>query len=225
MMICSHTMASNKQDCRTCPNKRRSSRTRAPCYKLPPPSATRPPDGTMHFSITEYPKEALETMNIFRSMHKFCDVIIHTGEESFSCHKLVLASCSPYFKAMFCSGLKEAEMSEVTLHGVSPDVMEILINFAYTAELSVSELNICKLLPAACMFQVAHAVEACCTFLEQQLDPTNAIGIADFAQQHGCTELNKKAKEYIDLNFSEVLYSALVAHAKCLLNAVIYSIV
>lgn len=177
----------------------------ATCYRPRPPSASRPLDGSMHFSISDYPKEALDTMNIFRNMKKFCDVVIHAGEESFHCHKVVLASCSPYFKAMFCSGLKETDKPEVTIHGINPDIMCILINFAYTAELSVSEMNVCNLLPASCMFQMTHAVEACCTFLEHQLDPSNSIGIAEFAEQHGCHELAKKAKDYIDLYFSEVV--------------------
>ncbi|XP_014670370.1 PREDICTED: kelch-like ECH-associated protein 1 [Priapulus caudatus] len=169
-----------------------------------PLSAARPPEGAMHFSITEYPKEALGQMNALRGSGKFCDVVVRTGEASFACHRVVLASCSPYFRAMFCGNLKEADMGEVVLHGVHADVMATLVDFAYTAELSVSEANVCRLLPTSCMFQITHAVDACCTFLEQQLDPSNAIGISDFAQQHGCSQLHRKAKEYIDLNFTEV---------------------
>jgi hypothetical protein len=31
------------------------------------------------------------------------------------------------------------------------------------------------------MFQMNHVVEACSVFLEHQLDPSNCIGITDFA--------------------------------------------
>lgn len=56
----------------------------------------------------------------------------------------------------------------------------------------------------AVMYQIDSVVKACCDFLVQQLDPSNAIGIASFAEQIGCTELHQKAREYIYMNFSQV---------------------
>ena len=47
-------------------------------------------------------------------------------------------------------------------------------------------------------------IDCCCHFLESQLDPCNAIGIAEFANQHCCTKLTSIAREYIDKNFAEV---------------------
>ena len=47
-------------------------------------------------------------------------------------------------------------------------------------------------------------MHACCNFLEQQLDPANAIGIADFAEQHGCTKLYQKANEFILQHFRQI---------------------
>lgn len=49
-----------------------------------------------------------------------------------------------------------------------------------------------------------NVIEACCTFLEKQLDPTNAIGIANFAEQHGCQTLLNKANQYILQHFSQI---------------------
>lgn len=49
-----------------------------------------------------------------------------------------------------------------------------------------------------------HVIEACCTFLEQQLEAGNAIGIASFAEQHGCMDLYRKANTFIEQHFSEV---------------------
>ena len=51
---------------------------------------------------------------------------------------------------------------------------------------------------------MSHVIEACCTFLEQQLEAGNAIGIASFAQQHGCMDLYRKANTFIEQHFSEV---------------------
>lgn len=48
-------------------------------------------------------------------------------------------------------------------------------------------------------------VDACCVFLERQLDPTNAIGIADFAEKYGCSDLCHKANQYIEQHFTQVV--------------------
>ena len=57
------------------------------------------------FEINEHPNDTLTTMNELRQNNLLCDVKInveYNGKKNkFYAHKLVLASCSPYFKAMF----------------------------------------------------------------------------------------------------------------------------
>lgn len=83
-------------------------------------------------------------------------------------------------------------------------VMDRLIEFAYTASISVGEKCVIHVMNGAVMYQIDSVVKACCDFLVQQLDPSNAIGIANFAEQISCTELHQKAREYIYMNFSQV---------------------
>ena len=85
--------------------------------------------------------------------------------------------------------------------------MDRLIEFAYTASISVGEKCVIHVMNGAVMYQIDSVVKACCDFLVQQLDPSNAIGIANFAEQIGCTELHQKAREYIYMNFSQVKQS------------------
>ena len=177
------------------------------CYRPRPQITETPSDGSMHFNIMKHPKEALEIMNILRRSEKLCDVTLCVGEVNILAHKIVLAAASPYFKAMFTSGMREEEMTTIPLHGISPCTLGKLVEFAYTAEVNINELNVCYLLPAATMFQMNHVVDACTVFLEHQLDPSNAIGIADFASEHGCLELEAKARKYIRKHFCDVIQS------------------
>ena len=117
---------------------------------------------------------------------------------------MVLASSSPVFKAMFTNGLREQGMEVVSIEGIHPKVMERLIEFAYTASISVGEQCVLHVMNAAVMYQIDSVVRACSDFLVQQLDPSNAIGIANFAEQIGCTELHQRAREYIYMHFGEV---------------------
>lgn len=177
------------------------------CYRPKPMMTQKPADGSMHFNIMKHPKEAMEVMNTLRRARKLCDVSLVVGTETLAAHKLVLAAASPYFKAMFTGGMREEEMSSIPLHGISPCTLAMLIDFAYTAEIRISESNVCMLLRAATMFQMSHVVEACSVFLEHQLDPSNCIGIAEFAAEHGCMELEQKARKYIHNHFCEVIKS------------------
>uniref|UniRef100_A0A182TX34 BTB domain-containing protein n=1 Tax=Anopheles melas TaxID=34690 RepID=A0A182TX34_9DIPT len=158
----------------------------------------------MAFYMPNYSREVLKMMFMMRSHHMLTDVTLEVEQETFHAHKVVLSAASPYFKAMFTGGLKECEMARVKLQGVCPTAMTRILFFMYTGQIRVTELTVCQLLPAATMFQVPNVIDACCDFLERQLDPTNAIGIANFAEQHGCESLRQKANQFIERNFTQI---------------------
>ncbi|KAG7212509.1 hypothetical protein KM043_012819 [Ampulex compressa] len=160
--------------------------------------------GDMTFCMANYVKEAMKMMFMMRSHHMLTDVILEVGSELFHAHKVILAAASPYFKAMFTGGLKECEMTRVKLQGVCPTTMARLMYFMYTGQIRVTEITVCSLLSAATMFQVSNVIDACSVFLERQLDPTNAIGIANFAEQHGCQDLYHKANQFIVRHFNQI---------------------
>ncbi|CAD0198440.1 unnamed protein product [Chrysodeixis includens] len=160
--------------------------------------------GDMTFCMGNYISDFMKMMFTMRSHHMLTDVVLEVGNELFHVHKVVLAAGSPYFKAMFTSGLKECEMSRVRLQGVCPSAIAWLVYFLYTGKIRITEITVCQLLPAATMFQISNVIDACCAFLERQLDPSNAIGIANFAEQHGCVDLKKKANQFIERHFTQV---------------------
>ncbi|XP_014258325.1 kelch-like ECH-associated protein 1 isoform X2 [Cimex lectularius] len=158
----------------------------------------------MTFRMTNYHKDLLKMMSMMRCHQMLTDVTLVVGNERLQAHKVMLAAASPYFKAMFTGGLKETQSSTVTLHDICPSIMTRLIGFIYTGQIHITELAVCQLLPAASMLQITDVIMACCIFLERQLSPANALGISFFADQHCCTELHKKATEYIMQHFAEV---------------------
>ncbi len=119
-------------------------------------------------------------------------------------HKLVLAACSPYFKAMFTSNFKECHASEVTLRDVCPQVISRLIDFAYTSRITVGEKCVLHVLLTAMRYQMEEVAKACCDFLTKNLEPSNVIGLLRFAEEIGCTDLHLRTREYISTHFNEV---------------------
>lgn len=47
--------------------------------------------------------------------------------------------------------------------------------------------------------------QACCEFLDSQLDPSNCLGIRDFAETHGCADLVRAAEVFSQKHFPEVV--------------------
>lgn len=124
----------------------------------------------------------------------------HTNKDTvFDFSKLISTPCWQKWKASQIENL-----TSCIFPLFQPQVMDRLIEFAYTASISVGEKCVIHVMNGAVMYQIDSVVKACCDFLVQQLDPSNAIGIASFAEQIGCTELHQKAREYIYMNFSQV---------------------
>ncbi|XP_075731328.1 kelch-like ECH-associated protein 1 isoform X6 [Rhipicephalus microplus] len=103
---------------------------------------------------------------------------------------------------MFTSNLRESQAHRVSIKGVGLRAMELIVRFAYTGRIEVDEKNVCQLLLAANMLQVQRITNACCRFLERQLDPSNCIGIAEFCQQHHIRELQDRAERFAEQHFS-----------------------
>lgn len=82
--------------------------------------------GDKTYCMSNYARDTMKLMFVMRSHLMLTDVILEVQHELFHVHKLVLSAASPYFKAMFTSGLKESEMSRVKLEGVSTFILKFL---------------------------------------------------------------------------------------------------
>ncbi|XP_047111182.1 kelch-like protein 12 [Schistocerca piceifrons] len=156
------------------------------------------------FVETSHSQEVLLGLNDLRNEGYFCDVSLSVDGVKFPAHRNVLASFSPYFKAMFTTTLAESKQSVVVVNGVEPSTMALLLDYAYTSSVTVTRNNVQSLLAAANLLQVLPVRDAACQYLESHMDTTNCVGIHCFAETHACTELQEKAYNYTLKNFREV---------------------
>ncbi|XP_068445662.1 BTB/POZ domain-containing protein 8 isoform X2 [Clinocottus analis] len=80
-----------------------------------------------------------------------CDITIQVAEQVFSCHRAILCARSQYFRAMLSGSWMESSRQCITLQGLGPDEMEILLQFMYGA--------IVDLPPGASASQVMFAAD------------------------------------------------------------------
>ncbi|XP_018525493.1 LOW QUALITY PROTEIN: AP2-interacting clathrin-endocytosis protein [Lates calcarifer] len=62
-----------------------------------------------------------------------CDITIQVAEQVFSCHRAILCARSQYFRAMLSGSWMESSRQCITLQGLGPDEMEILLQYMYGA--------------------------------------------------------------------------------------------
>ncbi|KRX74279.1 Kelch-like protein 3 [Trichinella sp. T6] len=120
-------------------------------------------------------------------------------------HRVILASACPYFKAMFQSNMSEAVQGKIRIHGVAPDALKSLVNFMYTSEIAITAENVQYILIAADLLEMSEVTNCCCEFLKSQLNPSNCIGIQEFAEHHSCIALSIFARVYCEQHFDEVI--------------------
>ncbi|XP_030278762.1 kelch-like protein 10 [Sparus aurata] len=132
-----------------------------------------------------------------------CDTVIRVDGVEFQAHKITLCDCSPYFRALFaCRSTTDCQVFDIP--NVSPEMMRLIIEFAHTGFVPVTQENVQELYIAADQFNVDGIVQVCSNFLEEQLSPQNCIGIWWFTDVYYNPGLKHKAYLFMLNHFKEV---------------------
>lgn len=149
----------------------------------------------------------LETLKKLYMKNELCDVVLVVDEHEIKAHRVVLAANSVYFYSMFTTDMCESVQERISLRGIEYEAVELLVNFCYTSTITITEKNVQNLLSVSNLLQFSTIIESCCGFLKNQLHPSNCLGIADFADHHGFSELKNAAQCYAEKHFLEVIKS------------------
>ncbi|KAM4582551.1 kelch-like protein 10 [Fundulus diaphanus] len=114
--------------------------------------------------------------NQLRMEGKLTDAVIIAEGVKFQVHKIILCNCTPYFCDLFT---RRCSLDQEVFHipGISAEIMQLILDYAYTNSLTITESNAQKLLLAANLLSASEVVQACCIFLEGLIRPNNCIGI------------------------------------------------
>ncbi len=161
-------------------------------------------EGVMRFRSDSQFRGAFMEMNALRQAKQLCDVILEVEGEMIPCHRVVLASQSAYFRAMFTDDMVESKKTTISINGVEAVSLRSLIDYAYTASIEISEDNVQSILPAASVLQFEEVKRACSQYLKRHLDADNCLGIRIFAELHGCENLQSAATVFSNHYFNQV---------------------
>lgn len=130
---------------------------------------------------------------------KFLDCVVRVGEREFPCHRLVLAACSPYFRARFLAEPDGA--GELRLEEVSPDVVSQVLHYLYTSEIALDEASVQDLFAAAHRFQIPSIFTICVSFLQKRLCLANCLAVFRLGLLLDCARLAVAARDFICARF------------------------
>ncbi|XP_042322114.1 kelch-like protein 38 [Sceloporus undulatus] len=173
------------------------------------------------FRDQDFSSELLKQLNVLRQNKILTDVVLCTSDIEIPCHRNVLASSSPYFKAMFCNNFRESHQEKVNLQGVNSSILHCIILYVYTGEIVMTSENILYLMETASMLQYTKLFEACSAYLQDQLTPDNCLSLIRLSEILHCENLNKKAKAVALKYFPEVATSEDLKEL-CLLELIDY---
>ncbi|XP_071394215.1 kelch-like protein 41a [Centroberyx affinis] len=157
------------------------------------------------------PKGLREDLRLFQSTllqdglkellneNKFIDCILKVGDRSFPCHKLILAACSPYFRELYFSedGKDLGSKKEVVLENLDPTIMEMIVNYMYSAEIDINDDNVQDIFAVANRFQIPSVFTVCVNYLQKKLSKKNCLAIFRLGLMLNCPRLAVAARDYV----------------------------
>ncbi|XP_022098733.1 uncharacterized protein LOC110983630 isoform X2 [Acanthaster planci] len=109
----------------------------------------------------------LRKLAVMRQEEKLIDLnlVFYRGE--IRCHRIVLAASSPYFRDTLAVSSHLTRHDSIEMRGVDMQVMQALVDYAYTSTVTIGYDRVKTLLEAANMFQFQSIIDACIDYLKR----------------------------------------------------------
>ncbi len=162
-----------------------------------------------YFRLSAEKDRATDVVASLRKMQQsgeICDVSLCTEcGGTVPVHKAVMATVSPYFKAMFASDLVEKSQERIILKEVDFDILQFIVAFAYNDRAVISKERLQALLFGADLFQISVIIEACCESLMTQITPNNCLSFTALADLHHCKWFHDSCMDYTLKHYEDVI--------------------
>ncbi|KAG9350586.1 hypothetical protein JZ751_024475, partial [Albula glossodonta] len=126
-------------------------------------------EGPVGIPFPEHSADVLGGLNEQRLNGQLCDVLLVTQGREFPAHRSVLASCSSYFHKLFTSGAAADRQSVYAIDFVRAEALAALLDFAYTATLTVSHTSVGDVLSAARLLEIPPVRDVCTHLLDTKV--------------------------------------------------------
>ncbi|XP_070557023.1 kelch-like protein 24a [Ptychodera flava] len=128
-----------------------------------------------------YAAKLLFDLNECRKQNKFTDVLLCAGDVEIPGHRVVLAASSPYILSIFA--IEDLDDNRLYLDYIEPGILRLLIEYIYTAKLTVTRENVDAMIKGAQTLQLSAAEQACQEFA-RNLENMDVNGNGNSAEEN-----------------------------------------
>ncbi|XP_078417545.1 influenza virus NS1A-binding protein homolog A isoform X2 [Cetorhinus maximus] len=162
------------------------------------------PNGYLVFEDENFIESSVAKLNALRKSGQFCDVKLQVCGHEMLAHRAVLACCSPYLFEIFNNDSDPHGFSHVKFDDLNPAAVEILMNYAYTAQLKADKELVKDVYSAAKKLKMDRVRQVCGDYILSRMDVQNCISYRNFASQMGDTRLLGQIDSCIQENLLEI---------------------
>jgi len=156
---------------------------------------------TKPFEVPE--REFLSNLLELFESSRLSDVTLCVNDRQFSAHKVILAAHSPVFAAMFEDERNNNNRVEIT--GMDNEVLQEMLKFIYTGELSNLEKMAFNLIKAAVKYQLKTLEVVCEEWILSELSLTTAAEFLILADKYNAAQLKARVMDFIVAHATEVI--------------------
>lgn len=157
-----------------------------------------------------YLRSFFDKMNQMRKSEVLCDVVLLTehGNTKFYTHRSVLAASSSYFYNLYTGTYLSRYTRETVITGVTDDILRIILDYIYSSEIVLTEVNIEEILCASLHLGLEPLKKQCEDFLLRGLCVENCIKMTNTGRIYSCQTLIREGQRFIIDNFLEIQTSS-----------------
>ena len=126
-------------------------------------------------------KDFFQSLFCMKDEATLTDVVVVVGEAEFSCHRVILAAASEFFKAAITTDMREAREGQITLYDVTADVFSTLLSSIYEHKNVLTDHNLFDVWAAADMLQmrsiIAQCIAKCKKIFDTKLSTENCVDL------------------------------------------------
>lgn len=161
--------------------------------------------GRLSFQNDVHIRKVLEALNEQRESERFCDAVVKVGGREMKCHRSILAAAIP--KLLENQSETEETVLTVVLEGLDSTAVEVLIEFAYTAQLNVSAESVLGVYHASKFLGMKDVQDSCEQFIEEKILPLDWRTVRSFAEQQRCANLLTAVDKFIEKHVEEIYHN------------------
>ncbi|MBN3312372.1 KLH31 protein, partial [Atractosteus spatula] len=151
-------------------------------------------------SQPEHGAALLEELSRMRQERFLTDLELATKTKAFDVHKLVMASCSQYFRELL---QKDPAVRRVELPSLSPLGLATVITYAYLGRVHLSLYTIGCTVAAATRLQMPQLLQLCADFLLRELSVQTCVYVWNIAGAYRLAAVREAARRFLLENFAE----------------------